>query len=294
MTRPIPAETPTLLARLEAAQAALTVRETEIARYLVAHYPQACLDSASAIARATGVSPATVVRLFAKLGYESFQAVQQEVRRDVSRKLHSPAERARLPDDAEASLAEIMARTCETEIANIRGTFAAIPEGEIEAIVERLCAGRGKIYVIGEKNSFPIAYYIQTHLNFSLPDVVLLDTGEARIADRLLWLSPDDLLIGISIRRYSPNTTRAAAHLRGLGGEVVALTDSPLSPLCPHATHRLMIQTGSQSVFDSFTAAMSLAGLLVGAVARRRRAAMLEALRRGEQLYATFGTFLGQ
>jgi DNA-binding MurR/RpiR family transcriptional regulator len=186
-----------------------------------------------------------------------------------------------------------MARTLETEIENIRATFAAISEGEIESIVARLCARRGKIYVIGEKNSYPVAYYIQTHLNLCLPDVVLLDTGEARVADRLLWLAPDDLLIGISIRRYSPNTTKAAAHVRALGGDVIALTDSPLSPLCPHATHRLLIQTGSQSVFDSFTAAMSLAGLIVGAVARRRREAMLDILRRGEQLYATFGTFLG-
>ncbi|MGY2049738.1 MurR/RpiR family transcriptional regulator [Methylobacterium sp. JK268] len=287
-----PARPPGLLERLEAGQGALTARETEIARYLIAHYPQSCLDSASAMARATGVSAATVVRLFAKLGYARFRDVQREVRDAVSRKLHSPAERAGLPDEA-GSLAEIAARTLDTEIANICATYAGLAPGDIEAVVDRLCAGRGKIYVIGEKNSYPVAYYIQTHLNFCLPDVVLLDTGEARIADRLLWLTPDDLLVGISIRRYSPNTTRAAAHLRDLGGDVIALTDSPLSPLCPHATHRLLIETRSQSVFDSFTAAISLAGLIVGAVARRRREAMLDTLRRGERLYATFGTFLG-
>ncbi|WP_171070231.1 MurR/RpiR family transcriptional regulator [Methylobacterium terricola] len=286
------ADAPTLLDRLESGREALTARETEIARYVIAHYPESCLDSASAMARATGVSAATVVRLFAKLGYASFQEVQQEVRREVSRKLHSPAERVRLPEDG-VSQGEITARTLETEIDNIRATFAALSDREIEAIVARLCAGRGRIYVIGEKNSFPIAYYIQTHLNLCLPDVTLLETGEARIADRLLWLTPDDLLIAISIRRYSPNTTRAAASLRELGGDVIALTDSPLSPLCPYATHRLLIETRSQSVFDSFTAAMSLSGLIVGAVARRRREAMLEILRRGERLYETFGTFLG-
>jgi DNA-binding MurR/RpiR family transcriptional regulator len=283
---------PTLLERLEIGHGTLTASETEIVQYLLAHYPQSCLDSASAMARATGVSPATVVRLFSKLGYARFQDVQREVRGEVSRKLNSPAERARLPED-DASLVQVAARTLETEIENLRATYAAAAPEQVEAVVARLCAGRGRIYVIGEKNSYPIACYIQAHLNFCLPDVVLLDTGEARIADRLLWSTPDDLLIGISIRRYSPNTTRAAAHWRERGGDVIALTDSPLSPLCPHATHRLLIETRSQSVFDSFTAAMSLSGLIVGAVARRRREAMLDVLRRGEQLYATFGTFLG-
>jgi DNA-binding MurR/RpiR family transcriptional regulator len=54
-----------------------------------------------------------------------------------------------------------------------------IPISRSSGVDHRLCAGRGRIYVIGEKNSYPIACYIQAHLNFCLPDVVLLDTGAA-------------------------------------------------------------------------------------------------------------------
>ena len=57
---------------------------------MLARYPQSLLESATALARAVGTSASTVVRLLAKLGYDSAQA-QTEARAEVTARLASLA-----------------------------------------------------------------------------------------------------------------------------------------------------------------------------------------------------------
>ncbi len=282
----------TLMERLETAQANFTARDQDIAHYLARNYPQAILQSASAIARTTGISAATVVRFFAKLGYDSFAQAQDEIRREVATKLNSPVDRIGLVDDPSASTAEFLARHLAAETDNLKATFGQVDPAAFDAVVAALLAARGRIYVIGEKDSYAIAYFIFSHLNLCRRDVVLLETGQAMLADRLLWVRPEDLLICVSIRRYSPNGLKVSAHFQQLGAPVVALTDSPLSPLVPLARHRLIVETVSVSVFDSFTALMSLAGALVGVAARRSRDTLPATLKRGQELWNRFNTFM--
>jgi len=97
----------------------------------------------------------------------------------------------------------------------------------------------------------------------------------------------------MSIRRYSPNSLLAGQYFRSIGAGVAALTDNALSPLMPCASFRLLVQTASVSVFDSFTAMMSVAGAIVSVAARLRRREVYATLKRGEDLWARFGTFLG-
>ncbi|HEY8337091.1 MAG TPA: MurR/RpiR family transcriptional regulator [Tardiphaga sp.] len=281
-----------LLKRLEIEQANLTASESQIARYLIAHYPQAILGSASSIARATKISAATVVRFFAKLGYQSFAEAQEEIRREVALKMNSPIDRMGIADSSATSTASFLERFVALEVDNLRATFQQIDTANFDAVIDSILATRGKIYIIGEKNSHPIAFFLWAHLNVCLDNVVLVDTGQAMVADRLLWAKNGDLLVCVSIRRYSPNGVKAAQYFRAIGADVVVLTDNALSPLMPHATFRLLIQTASVSVFDSFTAMMSVAGAIAGVVERLRRNEVYATLKRGEDLWARFATFL--
>jgi DNA-binding MurR/RpiR family transcriptional regulator len=251
------------------------------------------LGSAASIARATKISAATVVRFFAKLGYESFAEAQEEIRREVARKLNSPMDRMAIVDTNATSTEAFLARFHALEVDNIKSTFQQIDTSNFEALIACILATKGKIYIIGEKNSHPIAYLIWAHLNICLDNVVLVDTGEAMVADRLLWAGTGDILICVSVRRYSPNGLRAAQHFRSIGADVAVLTDNALSPLMPYATFRLLVQTANVSVFDSYTAMISVAGAIAGVVARLRRNELYATLKRGEELWSRFGTFLG-
>jgi DNA-binding MurR/RpiR family transcriptional regulator len=233
------------------------------------------------------------VRFFAKLGYESFAEAQEEIRREVALKLNSPMDRMAIVDTNATSTEAFLARFHALEVDNIKATFQQIDTSNFEALIDCILATKGKIYILGEKNSHPVAFLMWAHLNICLDNVVLVDTGEAMVADRLLWAKAGDLLICVSVRRYSPNGLRAAQYFRSIGADVAVLTDNALSPLMPHATFRLLVQTASVSVFDSYTAMVSVAGAIAGVVARLRRNELYATLKRGEDLWSRFGTFLG-
>ena len=201
-----------LLERLEVEQAHLTASERQIAQYLISHYPQAILGSASSIGRATKISAATVVRFFAKLGYESFAEAQEEIRREVALKLNSPIDRIAIVDTNATSTEAFLARFHALEVDNIKATFQQIDTSNFEALIACILATKGKIYILGEKNSHPVAFLMWAHLNICLDNVVLVDTGEAMVADRLLWAGAGDLSICVSVRRYSPNGLLAAQY----------------------------------------------------------------------------------
>ncbi|HEY8369919.1 MAG TPA: RpiR family transcriptional regulator, partial [Thermodesulfobacteriota bacterium] len=76
-----------VLERIERRRAALTESERELAAFVVEHYPHVAFESATSIGQRVGVSAATVVRFFAKLGYEGFADVQRELRAEVAARL---------------------------------------------------------------------------------------------------------------------------------------------------------------------------------------------------------------
>lgn len=281
----------TLLERIEHHRAALTESERHLAAFLVEHYPHIVFESATAIGQRVGVSIATVVRFFAKLGYDSFADVQRELRDEIAARLHSPIQRLHASRDEPSETDEILRQTLEADLGNLQGTYRGIGRAQFRALVDRLVSGRGRVYVLGEKKAYGIAHYLHTQLNMALPNVELLESGQSLLVDRLLRVSAEDLLIAIDVRRYARASVMAGRCFHDAGAEVAVLADSPLSPLSAQATYRLFVTTAGAGVFDSYTAVLSLANALVNAVAARCKEALHATLERGEALWQTFQTF---
>ncbi len=280
-----------LLERIERRRAALTESERDLAGFVVEHYPQVVFESATSIGQRVGVSAATVVRFFAKLGYESFAEVQRELRQEVAARLHSPIQRLDATRDEPGEGTEILRQSFEVDLGNLQATYRSVDPAQLDALAERLVSPDGRVYVMGEKKAYGVAHYLHTQLNLALPDVVLLESGQSLLVDRLLRVSARDLLVAIDVRRYARATALAARRFHELGADLAVLTDSPLSPLAGLARFRLLITTAGAGVFDSYTAAVSLVNALVNAVAARRKQALHETLEQGEALWQAFQTF---
>ena len=72
---------------------------------------------------------------------------------------------------------------------------------------------------------------------------------------------------------------------------VVALTDSPLSPLAPHATHLLLFRAASLSFFHSMLAPLALVELLLAQQAARGGRAVLARLARIDRQMTARGAY---
>lgn len=62
-----------------------------------------------------------------------------------------------------------------------------------------------------------------------------------------------DVMIAISFPRYSKRTIDAVEYARGCGADVVAITDSVLSPIAQYANELLTAQSDMASFVDSLS-----------------------------------------
>ncbi|MGE4371170.1 MAG: MurR/RpiR family transcriptional regulator [Burkholderiaceae bacterium] len=270
----------------------LTKHEKKLTDYILAGYPQHLLESATSIANKLGISASTVVRFFSKLNYSSLTEVQDEARLELASKLTSPLQRASLAARNAHSIPDIVERTFALDRDNISATSQSIDMRSFEAVVDALAShDTRRIYIAGAKNSLAIVHYLHTHLNMCLPNVHALTT-EATYPDQLLWADSTDLVLAVTIRRYSRSVVQAVRYFDALGAKVACITDSPLSPIANLSDHRLLVHTSSLSPFDSYTAAFSLCNALVAAVSRRRQKEVTKSLVRGDKLWRQFGVFV--
>jgi DNA-binding MurR/RpiR family transcriptional regulator len=272
-----------------------TQSEQTLVDYLIAHQPHGMLDSATGIAKKLSLSPSTVVRFFAKMGYASFAEAQRETRNEISSKLASPHQRIQLAKGQEHTLESLVENSFSSDIDNIQSTRASLDMKEFDAIARVLAKPRkgGKIYIAGAKNSYGVAHYLHTHLNMCMKDVTVLEAQHSMLADNLLWVNENDVLLAISIRRYAKSVLQAARHFKSTGARVLAITDSPLAPIAGVADHRLLIHTASTSPFDSFAAAFCLCNALIAVLSVRKKKDVDVLLERGEKIWEQVDTFAG-
>ncbi|MBR8655229.1 MurR/RpiR family transcriptional regulator [Achromobacter sp. Marseille-Q0513] len=253
---------------------------------MLARYPQSLLESATALARAVGTSASTVVRLLAKLGYDSYAQAQTEARAEVSARLASPGERADAVGADGHGARACLHNALLHDQHNLQATFAAADPAVFEAAVRALTQRKARVHVLGLRQAAPLAGYAALYLNLCLPGVRPLATqGPLFLEDQLLWVDERDVLLAFTFRRYSVAAAKAVRVFRERGAKVVLITDSASAPAARWADQVLVAQCSSASPFDSYTAPMALCNALLAAVAQRCRQPLGEALARGEALW---------
>ncbi|KQO21035.1 RpiR family transcriptional regulator [Acidovorax sp. Leaf76] len=274
-----------LTERLARQSAELTASERALAEALGRDYPHALLESATALAARNGTSASTVVRLFAKLGYASYAEAQREARGEVTALLQTAGQRAPVTIGTERSLPQCVDDALLHDQHNITATRDSLDMAAFEAMARRIAQTEGRIFVLAQINSAPVAAWLALHLNMCRPGVHELGAGAVAATDQLLWVQPEDTLLVFSIRRYASGPVKVAQRFRDAGAQVLAITDSPAAPLAALARHLVQVRTSNASPFDSYTAAFFVCNALVSAVAQLRHAQVSEALKRRDTLW---------
>jgi len=109
--------------------------------------------------------------------------------------------------------------------------------------------------------------------------------------DNLYGLTSDDLVLGISVSRYTRLTVESLAYACEQGAEVGVITDSPLSPLAKHANWILSVKCRLDSYVASFTSTMSLVNALLTAMSARNPPKTREDLARRDRMWTAKGIY---
>jgi DNA-binding MurR/RpiR family transcriptional regulator len=275
----------TVADRLEAVLPHLAAQERRAALHLRAHYPVAGLDSLARVARAAGVSPQTVLRLTARLGFDGFRALQDALRRELASGSQTPLARlaAAAPEPADGDWLDAFGRqVCR----NVEGTFGGVLRTEFEAAAVALADRRRTVAVIGGRFTHALAGLLVRHLSIVREDVHEVTGPTVAWSDRLIDIGRRTVVVAFDIRRYQADVLRFLAAAADQRATIVLFTDSPTAPGCRLASHSLIAPVASRGAWDSLSALLALTEALMARTTDLIGEEAAERLARLEQLRA--------
>ena len=154
--------------------------------------------------------------------------------------------------------------------------------------VDKLLAAK-HLYILGVRSSSFLAGYLNFYLHLIFKNVTLVQSSAAgEIYEQMAHIGKGDVLVGICFPRYSKMAIHAVEFACG---EVVAITDSALSPLYRMAAVSLLAPCDMISFVDSLAAPLSLLNALILAVGRQRRDDLSATLADMEQVWSRYSIF---
>lgn len=281
----------TLAKRLTEEFARLSPQLRRAARHVLDRPDDVALMSMRRLAGAAGVQPASMVRLAQAFGFESYVAFRQIFQNRLRVRPHNYVRRARdlqaRGGDAPARLVDEMAAANEE---NLRETILRNGSAKFVQAARVLLAAR-RVYVVGARSAFLIAYYLEYAMRMFRDDVVLLGGSGGTFADGLRTLKAGDVVLAVGFDPYTFDTVRAVSYARDHGAVSVVLTDSPVSPLVKGAEHVLLIRNESPAVFNAVSTVLAAAEILVALMVREGGAGTLAAFRDTERQLHDFDTY---
>lgn len=239
-----------------------------IAEYILKHYDKAAFMTAAKLGVNVGVSESTVVRFANELGFSGYPTLQKALQELIKNKL-TTVQRIELSNDF-ASEETALKGVLKADIENIRSTLEKINHQTFENVINGIFSAK-KIYIIGLRSSTALAEFLGFYLNLILDNVKVVSYGISDIFEQILNVTEGDLVIGIGFPRYASRTIEALDFAQSRGAEVVAITDSLLSPLAARADYTLIAQSNMASFVDSLVAPLSVINALIISVGLREK-----------------------
>ena len=259
-----------------------------IAEYILKSYDKAAFMTAAKLGVSVGVSESTVVRFANELGFSGYPKLQKALQELIKNKL-TTVQRLELSNDY-VSEGYALKGVLKADMENIRATLEKINYNTFEEVVNKIFEAK-RIYIIGLRSSTAIAEFLGFYLNIILQNVKTVGYGISDIFEQMINLEEGDLVIGIGFPRYASRTIDALAFARDRGADVVAITDSLLSPLAAKADYSLIAQSNMASFVDSLVAPLSVINALIIAVGMREKSSITNTFNNLESIWREYNVY---
>lgn len=251
---------------------ALPKRLTQIASFALENPDEIAFGTVSSIAEQAEVQPSALVRFAQALGYQGFSDMQEIFRSRLRDRILNYDERLQqlrqhAPDASKPNV--IFHGFCQASARSIAALQEKLDPASLDKAVEQLAAAE-TIYLIGLRRSFPIASYMAYALGKLGVRAMLVDAVGGLAAEQMTFASHGDAVLAISFTPYASETVTLARAAAEKGVPVIAITDSPFSPLAQVAGLWIEISEANFEGFRSMAATLTLAMTLTVAIAERR------------------------
>lgn len=251
----------------------LPKRLVQVAAFALENPDEIAFGTVASVASQANVQPSTLIRFAQTIGYAGFTDLQEVFRAQLKARWPDYRERlARIgpvaPQGRSAS-SDLLNGFAESAIASIERLRSSVAPSDLDRAAA-LLARADTIYLLGLRRAFPVTAYLAYALGKLGFRAVLVDQVAALGPEQMAGAGKRDALIAVSFAPYTPATVDLAAQAAGRKVPVIAITDSPLSPLSPSAEVQIEIVEADHAGFRSLSATLSLAMALAVAAGARR------------------------
>lgn len=258
-----------ILTTIHNEMASFSKGQRRIAQYILSSYDKAAFMTASRLGKMVNVSESTVVRFAVELGFDGYPSMQKALQEMVRNKLTS-VQRIEVASDRLGDQ-DVVSMVLQADWESIRMTSEALDRRVLNQAVETILRARN-IYIVGVRSSAVIATFMSFYFRNIFDNVHLVtSSATSEMIEQMLHVSKEDVVIGISLPRYSSRTIKLIEFAKDSGAKVIALTDSLDAPAAKRADHILLAKSDMVSVVDSLVAPMSLVNALIVAIGQKKK-----------------------
>ncbi len=263
--------------------------QRRIASYIIASYDKAAFMTASKLGKMVNVSESTVVRFAVELGFDGYPSMQKALQEMVRNKLTS-VQRIEVTNDRFGNQ-DVVSMVLQSDLESIRMTSETLDRHALEQSVEAIIRAR-RIYIVGVRSSAAIATYMSFYFRNIFDNVKMIpSSATSEMIEQMVHVSNQDVVIGISLPRYSTRTVKLMQFARENGAQVIAITDSIDAPAAKNADHVLLAKSEMMSVVDSLVAPMSLVNALIVSIGRRKEQEIARTFENLEKIWQEYEVY---
>jgi DNA-binding MurR/RpiR family transcriptional regulator len=217
-----------------------------------------------------GVSPSTIVRFAYRIGLAGYPELQEQVRDLVLTNLRTTTGPG---GDPTAQLGDtVSGESLRHDLSLLARTAERLSGPDIDRAIEMIVAAE-RVRVIGGVTAYGVAYYTAVTLD-RVRDRVALLSGAPVPTGEILEMEEGDVMVAFSFPPYAKSTFAGIEAARRRGASVIAISDSPISPLRGSVDILLSASVSGIGTQNSLVAAMAVANVLVNGVTGRMPGAL--------------------
>lgn len=259
-----------------------------IADFVKENYTIISFLSIKEVTEKIGVSSASVTRFSQEMGFSGYPALQKEIQKIVEKEIVPMREFKHFISSSNEE-DNVLQKTIDLNINTLKTTYSDELYESFQKAIDLIVESR-KVYIIGSRSSYTVAYYLSFMLKGFMENIELLSAGTEDISTKLAYIKKDDVLITISFSHYTKFTSKITQYFKDNGSKVIAITDSYSSPVAIKADTTLIAKNSTDTF--SFVSSMTILNALVVKLGKVNKGNTLKKLKDQERIAFETGIYI--
>lgn len=275
--------------RIRAQFPKLTKKQRKISKFIIENMEEAAFLSCSRLAQKAEVSEASVIRFCVALDYEGYGGLQKDLQAWIKSKITPLIKIKKSISMGQRDSTYL--KVIEADEANFEALRENIPERQLNQAVQLMIKAR-KVYVIGMRSSYAPAFLLNHYLNQVGVPAELLDPQGGRLLDRVIHISPKDMIVGISFPRYFKQTVEVLQYAKSRHYPAIVITDNLLSPAAQYGDVVITAKYHTPIPFLSYVSVISLINCLIFGIVMKKKSQSVALLVQVDKMLEKWDSFI--